>query len=186
MSKRVGTRQKFSLIDFPLVLELRAERNFDASSGSSGYGFERVENEDIEVEYNLLGNAFIRVSPYYVFPRFDFEWNLFLNSDERSILEMLVGVQRRRLANRQPDYEIIVEDEYLPLLEADPVEREEVTPDDNSPSLPELGITIPSGFKLYYPKYKVLITEGVQHSFFYDGLWKTKVVAKEVLANEAE
>lgn len=172
------------MADSSLTLNLLGSKHFNCEEGDSGYGFERTENEDIELEYNLLGNAFIRVSPYYASPRFQFEWNLFLNSDERSALEMMVSLQRKRLANRETGYEIIVDDEYFPLIEVNPIEREEAIADGDSPSLPTITNLPPTGFTLYYPRYKVVVTEGIQYKFFYDGLWSTRIVGKEVLADE--
>jgi hypothetical protein len=163
---RLGTQQSLTLGTTSLVLQ---NCNFNPDD-LEGIGFSREYPDELQVDYNLFGNAFVRSLAYD--QKYAFEWSLFVNEVERTSLEILFQAQRRAMQSRASNYAITMVDSYLPMVEPLPASR----PIANLAT----DVVVPPSAVAYWGIFQLVFTAKPAFEWFYDGLWTCKLEAREI------
>lgn len=166
--ERAGVGQRLEFKTFVLSLN-RCNFNPDELFG---WGYERKPQSQLQVDYNVFGNAFIRANAFGY--RYKFKWSLFLNDAEWTELESMYNGHLRAIGERDADYKIALYDEYMPLSEHLPRSRDLaglLTPNVGPNNVNQI---------VYYPRFNIVFTKEPTIEWFYNGYYKVTIEASEV------
>ena len=120
---------------------------------TAGYDKRIQQQELATVQYNLVGEAFINHSFYA--PRYEFEWNLYLSTEEVLSLIGIFQDQVEAIRTRSPDYGIILFDNRIPEIYSTQKPRPSTGQTTDLPS----SLVVPAGTNFYFAKYKIQLDE---------------------------